>query len=441
MLSLRKKMIFKVISIVLVSLFIIQGECLLAFQDVLKDKYEKAEESYLAKEYETAKNILDNLITELEGVSDRETLRGEACLLLGAVYENLDYRDLAIKYYCLAKKILGDGETIEVLDLKNLKYYHEKCEFVDAYITKFNEGRNKYFAGDYEGSKIIFGVLITDLTAIRGREVLKGETSLLMGATYEKLKYKKLAIKYYCIAKNILGKGKTVEGLELKKLKYYKKRCKAGVVIVPGKKKRGGGIIGLIIGLALLGGLVWYLFINKNSPLKKKEEQEVTVTWSYACFPAFIKATTHSTWDTTNRPMGKVELVPDFGNTNRPYPNNSNNLDDEFTYELKETVDGDLISASVKFELWVYGSGGYTRSDRFWLNDVLKVDKSKTYNNTCAQVPVTHDQWDYYNIGQKNGLGNVKLRYKIAVTKASKSALKNINCKTTFKYEEIKHKK
>ena len=103
-----------------------------------------------------------------------------------------------------------------------------------------------------------------------GKDVFKGQTYLLAGATYEKLKYKQLSIKYYCKAKQILGKGRSFPGLVLKALKWYKKNC-PGYVAMPGKrKKKGGGFLGVLLGLAILGGVA-YLVLKKSKETKKEE--------------------------------------------------------------------------------------------------------------------------------------------------------------------------
>ncbi len=94
----------------------------------------------------------------------------------------------------------------------------------DPLETAFNQGREAYFAEKYEEAKNILEKLVSDLAAIEGRDSFKGTTYLLMGATYEQLKLKELAIKYFCRAKAILGEGRTIEGLDLKKLKYYTAR-------------------------------------------------------------------------------------------------------------------------------------------------------------------------------------------------------------------------
>ena len=110
----------------------------------------------------------------------------------------------------------------------------------DPLETAFAQAREAYFAAKYEDAKTVLEKLIADLAAVEGRDSFKGETFLLMGATYEKLKLKELAIKYFCRAKAILGEGKTIEGLELKKLKYYRRTARAPPGRSPARPRSGG---------------------------------------------------------------------------------------------------------------------------------------------------------------------------------------------------------
>ncbi len=186
------------------------------------------------------------------------------------------------------KNILGEGKTIEGLDLKKLKYYRADCAAIaailetgvgaesDELVARYNQAKIGYFAGAYEASKAVAESLITSLGAIDGRDTFKGQVFLLSGAIYEILDFKELAIKYYCRAKAVLGEGTTIEGLKLDALKWYKETCGGAAVAgaavrTAGRKKSWvGGLIGTLLGLALVGGVVWYLFFSKNAPLGKK---------------------------------------------------------------------------------------------------------------------------------------------------------------------------
>ena len=244
--------------------------------EALTGQFNTAKDAYFAEDYATGKNILENLISALEEKDGLDTMKGEAYLLLGATYEKLGYNLLAMKFYCLAKEKLGDGKSIEGLELRLLKYYTVTCFApsgiaVYVLIDQYQGAYAAYFAEDYEGAKVILENLVAEVETLRGWDSFKGETYLLLGATYEKLKYKELSINYYCKAKAILGEGKTIRGLVLSKLRWYKVKCAgvAGVAVAP-RPRQGGGfgkLLGTLIGLAILGGLVWYLFFSPNAPL------------------------------------------------------------------------------------------------------------------------------------------------------------------------------
>lgn len=297
MFNLQKWTFCKILAVVLCAFFAFEAHLLYAQQAAVVSEqtaaqFKSGREAYFAQDYEGAKNILEPLLEALESVEGQDSFKGQVYLLAGATYEKLEVVDLSVKYYCRAKERLGEGKTIEGLELKKLKYYSADCAAVaaifaggiivegDLFLTAYNRAKIAYFAAAFGVAQAILEQLITDLGNVEGREVFKGQVYLLAGATYEAQKFKELAIKYYCRAKAILGEGKTIEGLELKRLKYYGESCAgaavAGAVVRP--KKRGflGGLIGTLLGLAILGGVVWYLFINKNSPLKKKSPGKYT---------------------------------------------------------------------------------------------------------------------------------------------------------------------
>lgn len=291
MFTLKKWTLCKILAVVLCAFIALEAHILYAQQatvvsEQLAGQFKSAREAYFAQDYEGAKTILEPLLETLESVEGQDSFKGQVYLLAGATYEKLEVVDLSVKYYCRAKERLGEGKTIEGLELKKLKYYSADCAAVaaifaggiviegDLYLTAYNRAKIAYFAAAFGVAQAILEQLITDLGNVEGREVFKGQVFLLAGATYEAQKFKELAIKYYCRAKAILGEGKTIEGLELKKLKYYGENCAgaavAGAVIRPKKKSFLGGLIGTLLGLAVLGGVVWYLFFSKNAPLWKK---------------------------------------------------------------------------------------------------------------------------------------------------------------------------
>ncbi|MBN2199866.1 MAG: hypothetical protein JW747_08480 [Candidatus Aminicenantes bacterium] len=140
--------------------------------------------------------------------------------------------------------------------------------------AKFEAAKALYFAEDYEGAKAGLEELAAALGRLEGSSVLKGKTYLLLGAAYEKLDAKEPAVNSYCRAKEILGAGKTIEGLDLEELKYYQEPCR----VVTGRTaaRKGGGFLGKALGIVLfvgaVAGLVWWLFFSKNAPLKATGE-------------------------------------------------------------------------------------------------------------------------------------------------------------------------
>ncbi len=382
--------------------------------DALTNQFNNAKDAYFAEDYENAKVILENLEAALAEKEGLDTLKGGTYLLLGATYEKLGYKILAMKYYCLAKDTLGEGKTIEGLELQKLRYYAVTCQTpsgiaVFVLLGQYNEAYGAYFAEDYENAKVILENLVAEIETLRGWESFKGETYLLLGATYEKLKYKELSIKYFCMAKDILGVGKTIEGLELRKLKYYRVKCKgvaAGVVVVP--RKRGGGFgkfIGALLGLAILGGLVWYLFINKNSPLKKKTEE--AYVYRSSCFSTHWEFNIYSVWQGS---IGDINFTPE--NT-APNPNENNNWDNSVTYTLAKSGGGTLKSISLKMSLTTSGGDGITRVDTIWVDNDQKLNVTNTYTQPCSNRTVEHEYEDFYT---RSSLGSFTVRHKINLT-------------------------
>jgi len=384
--------------------------------DALMTQFNNAQDAYFSEDYETAKNILENLEASLAEKEGLDSLKGGTYLFLGATYEKLGYKILSMKYFCLAKETLGEGKTIEGLDLQKLRYYPVTCQTpsgiaVYVLIGQYDEGYAAYFARDYESTKIILENLVAEVETLRGWESFKGETYLLLGAAYEKLKYKELSIKYFCKAKAILGVGKTIPGLELNKLRYYKVKCKgvAGVVVAP--RKRGGGfgkLIGTLLGLAILGGIVWYLFINKNSPLKKKvEEVQEAYVYRSSCFSTHWEFNIHSVWQGS---IGTISLTP--ANT-APFPNENNSWDETVTYKLAKSGGGTLKSVSLKMSLKISGGDGITRVDTIWVNGTQRLNKTNTYSQPCSNRTLEHEYKDFYT---RSSLGSFDVRHKINLT-------------------------
>ena len=99
----------------------------LAETDDLALKFNRVKESYFAGNMDYARGLFETLMVDLGQTSGRLGLKGETYLLAGAIYESLKLKDMAVKYFCLGKTILGEGKSFEGLDLRTLRYYGEQC--------------------------------------------------------------------------------------------------------------------------------------------------------------------------------------------------------------------------------------------------------------------------------------------------------------------------
>jgi hypothetical protein len=98
-----------------------------AEEDLFQVRFNGAKKNFFAGNHQQAKDELEKLIADLDTLSGRDTFKGEVYLLAGAAYEKLKFRELAFKYFCQAKSILGQGRTIEGLKLKEYKIYRKDC--------------------------------------------------------------------------------------------------------------------------------------------------------------------------------------------------------------------------------------------------------------------------------------------------------------------------
>ena len=406
----------------------------LSQEEALTNQFQSGKDAYFAEDYKAAKDILENLVSSLEEQEGLETLKGETYLLLGATYEKLNYNILAMKFYCMAKELLGEGKTIEGLELSKLRYYTVTCKTpsgiaVYVLINQYGDAYTAYFSEDYEGAKVILENLVAEIDTLRGWESFKGETYLLLGATYEALKYKDLAVKYYCKAKEILGEGKSIPGLNLRKLRWYKVKCAGAAGVVVGTQRRGGGfgaIIGVLLGLAILGGLVWYLFINENSPLKKKDEGETSggaSSATSACFTTHWSFHISSTWSGS---IGTVSLTPA---DTYPHPTENNNWDNTVQYTLSASGGGTLLSVEFTASLKVSGGDNVRRTDTVWANDNQVDQKTYEFTNPCSQAAANEKDWGV--IYSRSSLGTFTLRHKADLVDLFGRKLNNVKIVTT----------
>ncbi len=332
-----------------------------------------------------------------------------------------------IKGYSLCKilavvlSILIAGQAHFVLAGRNQEETQAAKDQAAVLEEQFENAKNLYFAEKYEEAKVELEKIMNAFASLEGYELLKGRTYLLLGASYEKLKYKELAIKYYCRAKEILGVGKTIEGLELKKLKYYKADCAAMTGRATGR--RSGSFIGKALGTLLfigaLGGLVWYLFFSPNAPFKKKSE---TYTFRSVCFSTFWKFTIHSEW---MGPYGEITLSP--ANT-APQPNENNNWDDSVTYTLSASG-GTLVSVSLVLDVEVGGGDNGRRHDQAWVDGSLVLDETNTFSQSCSSPGKVY----YADIYGRSSLGSFTLRHKVELSRSSGDKLDSANIATDVK--------
>jgi len=398
MFDLRRWTICKVLAVFLCLIFVMEAHALAAQQAAAAAEQQRAQfnasrAAYFGGNYQEAKGSLEKLIGELENLQGLDTFKGETYLLAGATYEKLDQLGMSVKYYCRAKKILGEGKTIEGLDLKKLKYYKADCEAIaaildlgvsgqsDELVARYNQAKIGYFAGAYEASKAVLESLITSLGAIDGRDTFKGQVYLLAGAVYEVLNFRELAIKYYCRAKAILGEGMTIEGLKLEKLKWYKEPCGGAAVAgsaartVGRRKSWFGSVFGVILGLAIIGGVVWYLFFSKNAPLGKKG------TYTKITFRLDV---TYRGFNSTGHRSFKI--------------GNEVKNDEDFIYTQGISSD-EPCASSTKVETYSYTytvTGTSVPMRQEWTNwDYLNFGPGENWKKLCGDYTISIESYEY----------------------------------------------
>ena len=389
--------------------------------------FNQAKEKFFSGDYPAARSILENLAGDLGKLEGHETLKGYTALLLGAVYEKEGRKNLSIREFCRAKEILGADRSIGGLDLSLYQNYREDCAGVMTLIQSYDEARTAYFAGDYQSSKDILEPLVARLDEYTGMDTLKGETYLLSGATYEQLKYQQPSVKYYCLAKEILGKGKSIEGLDLKDLKWYQKSCKSGVVSKMGKKRRGGGILGFVLGLAILGGIVWYLFINPNSPLK---DDETETSWNEYItryqFETHWTITINTTWSGS---PGTVSYSP--SSNWAPQPGTANNWDDTRTISFSASG-GTLVSSQIRLEVELKGCNDGTRKDIIDINDVTKMQRTTTFANDCSAAALEANKITKL-LHTQSTLADIRIRHKLDLSANDSAARIRVQVNSSVK--------
>jgi hypothetical protein len=429
--NLKGSFICKALALVLCVFLAFEVSYLQAYQatDQMNQQFKSAKEAYFADDFEGAKTTLESLVSSIAQLEGMDSFKGEVYLLLGAAYEKLEFNNLAIKYFCLAKDILGEGKTIEGLDLNSLTLYWTQCQTangvaISVLIIQYEDGYRAYLSGDYEGTKVILERLVSIIDTLEGFESLKGETYLVLGGAYEALKYKELAIKYYCKAKAILGVGVTVDGIRLSKLRWYKAKCPTGAAaarVVVRERRGGGGFIGFLLGLAVLGGLIWYLFINENSPLKKDESGgdsgSDTHVYTASCFTTSWFWHISATFDGTG---GSIDLVPSPVTEMRPRPTENNGWSDTFNFEIQKSGPPNLISMEVYVDFTTGGGWDVSRRDIITKDGGQVLDVTNSWSNDCDIAP---GEKEYLKIATWTTLGNKSIGHTVTLTDTAGNVL------------------
>ena len=171
-----------------------------------------------------------------------------------------------------------------------------------------------------------------------------------------------------------------------------------------------GKALGFLLGVGILGGLVWYLFFSPNAPFKKKTEQ---YTFTSTCFSTLWTFTISSTWA---GPAGTVTLTP---SNQAPQPNQNNNWEDSVTYNLSASG-GSLISISLVLDVEVGGGDNGKRHDLAWVDGALVFDQTNTFAQSCSSP----GKISYPNIYSRGSQGSFTLRHKVELSKTGVENLK-----------------
>ncbi|HDP94049.1 MAG TPA: tetratricopeptide repeat protein [Candidatus Aminicenantes bacterium] len=274
--QLKQMAVCRWISMILVVMMAVPAGTLAAAQpDLMEQRFEQARRAWKNGEWENARTALLEIMASWDPEQTRESFQGNVHLLMGAIAEKTDRNEESIQHFCLARTFLGDRIPLDELKQENFFNYNAACDPVQTVAISFRHALVLFLAEDYDQALETLKPRALEMQSTGADRKLQGRVSLLMGAVHEKLKNKNQSIQWFCRAKELLGPGHSVSWLELSKYRFYKKHCKGGVLAVAGnRKKRGGRFLGTLLGLAALGGIVWYLFINKNSPLKGDDKEE-----------------------------------------------------------------------------------------------------------------------------------------------------------------------
>lgn len=429
MFSLRDRTLTKFLSIILCLL--IAAEAHFAFssqQETPLMRFANARQDYAEGKYAAARQNLEAIVRVLdENRPDLRDFLGHVYVLLGACSEKLREDETARRYYRKALGLLGRVDpTIEGLNLGALPLLGEifaggmdqpsrqALAETDDLTIKFSRVKEAYLSDNMDYARGLVETLLADLGQVGGRLALKGETYLLAGAIYESLKLKDLAVRYYCLARTLLGEGKSFEGLNLRTLRYYGEPCQepgtaiAGREIAAPVRGRGSSLLSTILKSLLISaavsGLIYYLFFSKNGPFKKKSSDG---TYSSSCFSTFWKFSVEGTWAGAK---GTITLTPDA----YPNPTENNNWQDQVTYTLAASG-GTLTDISLTMDLTIGGGDNGKRRDIVSVDSAVIFDQTNTFPESCSNAK----KITFPAIYSRNSLGSFTVTHKVELSGAS----------------------
>lgn len=187
MMQLRKTQWFKIISFVLVILFLFQADVIFCQGENLQDQFEKAKNDYKGREYEKAAVRLERLAALYENVKeqtlDTKLRYGCTLLLLGACRENLKQPDKAEESYFRAKELLGKDFVKSGSEFKKMKIYKkvlkskkiedtDENRIIEKIAKKSQEKKKKFPWLLVIGGTIAAGILVYLLTAKKSQRTL-----------------------------------------------------------------------------------------------------------------------------------------------------------------------------------------------------------------------------------------------------------------------------
>jgi hypothetical protein len=419
MAALKVRQSTKILAAILCVLIAGEANWALAGQETPLSRYGNAKREYLDGDFKAAKSNCEAIVAAVdENKPENRSFLGHSYLLLAASEERLNELGTARRHYRKASELLGsEPAVVEGVALIGLALYAERfatAQGADMLLDQFNDAQGAYSRERFEEARLILERLIADLEGIESRDTLKGQTCLLAGATYEKLKLRELSIKSYCRAKAVLGVGKTFEGLDLRKLSWYDEPCPGGAGgAVEVSRGRGsiGRFLGTILGLGFLAGLVWYLFFSKNAPFKKKTDSDAT-TYTSACYSTFWKFSVAAEWSGGS---GAVTLSPDVNAGNYPKPGQNNGWEDQTTYTLSASGGGTLTSLSLTIDLEIGGGDNAKRQDIVAVDGAEKLNVTTSFPESCSAP----GKKTYASLYSRGSTGTFTLKHKVVLSKSA----------------------